>query len=50
MGMGYAFAIFLVVIVVVPIAGLIWFALDEIFTDGGRGTEIAGGRPRQHTH
>ena len=36
MGMGYAFAIFLVGVVVVPVAGLIWFALDEIFTHGGR--------------
>jgi hypothetical protein len=44
MGMGYAFALFLVIIVVVPIAGLIWFALDEIFTDGGRGREASEGR------
>lgn len=36
MGMGYAFAALLVLIVVVPIAGLVWFALDEIFTHGGR--------------
>ncbi len=36
MGMGYAFAAFLVLIVVVPIAGLVWFALDELLTHGGR--------------
>lgn len=36
MGMGYAFAAFLVLIVVLPVAGLIWFALDELLTGGGR--------------
>ena len=39
MGMGYAFAALLVLIVVVPVGGLIWFALDEIFTHGGRGRQ-----------
>lgn len=47
MGIGYAFALFLVLIVVVPIAGLIWFALDEIFTDGGRSQERARTRERR---
>lgn len=46
MGMGYAFALFLIIVLVVPIAGLIWFALDELFTDGGRGDEIRD-RPKQ---
>ena len=36
MGIGYAFAAILVLVVVVPILGLVWFALDEIFTNGGR--------------
>lgn len=36
MGIGYAFAAFLLLVVVVPILGLIWFALDELFTRGGR--------------
>ena len=45
MGMGYAFAALLVLLVVLPIAGLIWFALDEIFTDGGRGREARRRRP-----
>ncbi len=36
MGMGYAFAGLLVLIVMVPIAGLVWFALDELLTHGGR--------------
>lgn len=47
MGIGYALALFLILAVVVPIAGLIWFALDEIFTDGGRSDETRDRRPRQ---
>lgn len=47
MGMGYAFALFLIIVLVVPIAGLIWFALDELFTDGGRGDEIRDRRKQQ---
>ena len=45
MGMGYAFAALLVLVVVLPIAGLIWFAIDEIFTDGGRAREARRRRP-----
>jgi hypothetical protein len=36
MGMGWSFTFLAAAMIVVPIAGLVWFALDEIFTHGGR--------------
>lgn len=36
MGMGIGFTVIVVLAIVVPVAGLVWFALDEIITHGGR--------------
>ena len=36
MGMGWSFTFLALAAVVLPVAGLVWFALDEILTHGGR--------------
>ena len=36
MGIGWSFTFLALAAIVLPIAGLIWFALDEIIAHGGR--------------